>query len=159
MKKVLNIYPTKKQYLAWQALTSSKIAEVHFGGAAAGGKTWLGCESRLVRAYAYPGYKSFIGRNELTRLMASSYITFTKVCKFHNIPRSDWTLNGKYNYIDFRNGSRIDLLDLAFKPSDPMYERLGSLEYIEDWIDEAGEVPVMADDSVQDRLWRHLNSV
>lgn len=157
--RTLEINPTEKQYLAWQALQNPEIAEIHFGGGAGGGKTWLGCESRLVRAYAYPGYKSFIGRNELTRLMASSFITFTKVCKFHEISSDDWKLNGKYNFIEFRNGSRIDLLDLAHQPSDPMYERLGSLEYTDGgWVEEAGEVPFMAIDILRSRGGRHLNS-
>lgn len=89
--------------------------------------------------------------------MASTYVTFTKVCKFHNIPDSDWTLNGKYNYIEFKNGSRIDLLDLAFRPSDPLYERLGSLEYTDGWIEEAGEVHFMAVDILRSRVGRHLN--
>ncbi len=151
--------PNPKQHLAWQALENPLIAEIHYGGGAGGGKSWLGCESRLVRAYRYPGYKSFIGRNELSRLMASAYVTFTKVCAFHKIPQDDWHLNGKYNYIEFKNGSRIDLLDLALKPSDPMYERLGSLEYTDGgWVEEAGEVPFMAVDILQSRGGRHMNT-
>lgn len=155
----LEINPTPKQYLAWQALQNPGIAEIHFGGAAGGGKTWLGAESRLVRALAYPGYKSCIGRNELTRLKATSLLTFIKVCNFHNIPTNDYKINNQYNFIEFRNGSRIDMLDLSFKPSDPMYERLGSLEYTDGgWIDEAGEVPFMAIDILQSRGGRHMNT-
>lgn len=153
--RALDIYPNPKQYLAYQALANPDIAEIHYGGAAGGGKSWLGAESRLMRAIAYPGYKSFIGRNELKRLMATSFITWTKVCKFHNVDPSLWRLNGQYNYIELWNGSRIDLLDLSFKPSDPMYERLGSLEYTDGWIDEAGEVPFMAVDILQSRIGRH----
>lgn len=155
--QTLEINPTPKQFLAWEALQNPDIKEIHFGGGAGGGKSWLGCESRLVRAYAYPGYKSFIGRNELTRLMASAFVTFGKVCAFHKIPKEDWSLNGKYNYIEFRNGSRIDLLDLSYKPSDPMYERLGSLEYTDGWLEEAGEIPFMAVDILQSRTGRHMN--
>lgn len=154
----LEINPTHKQYLAWQALNDPAIAEIHFGGGAGGGKSWLGCESRIARAYAYPGYKSFIGRYELKRLMASSFVTFNKVCKHHNISSDDWHLNSKYNYIEFKNGSRIDLLDLAMMPSDPMYERLGSLEYTDGWIEEAAEVPFMAVDILQSRVGRHMNT-
>jgi hypothetical protein len=157
--KTLDIWPTAKQEIAWQALQNPDIAEIHFGGAAGGGKTWLGAESRLVRALAYPGYKSFIGRNELTRLKSTSLLTFRKVCKFHNIPDSDWTVNNQYNFIEFKNGSRIDLLDLSFKPSDPMYERLGSFEFTDGgWIDEAGEVPFMAIDILRSRGGRHMNN-
>lgn len=51
------------------------------------------------------------------------------------------------------------MLDLSFKPSDPMYERLGSLEYTDGgWIDEAGEVPFMAIDILQSRGGRHMNT-
>ena len=156
--RTLDIHPTEKQHLAWQALQNPDIAEIHFGGAAGGGKTWLGAESRLVRALAYPGYKSFMGRNQLTRLMASTFITFTKVCNFHKIPDTDWKLNGQYHYIEFKNGSRIDLLDLAFQPSDPMYERLGSYEFTDcGWVDEAGECNFMAIDILRSRGGRHLN--
>jgi len=155
--RALDIHPNPKQYLAWQALQDPNIAEIHYGGAAGGGKSWLGAESRLARAIHYPGYKSFIGRNELKRLMATSYVTFTKVVAFHKVDPALWHLNGQYNYIEFWNGSRIDLLDLSHKPSDPMYERLGSLEYTDGWIDEAGEVPFMAVDILQSRIGRHNN--
>lgn len=157
MSRTLEIQPNEKQFLAWQALQNPDIAEIHYGGAAGGGKSWLGCESRIARAYAYPGYKSFIGRNELKRLMTTAFVTFGKVCKYHDIPDTEWTLNGQYNFIEFRNGSRIDLLDLAHKPTDPMYERLGSLEYTDGWIEEAGEVPFMAVDILQSRIGRHMN--
>lgn len=158
MPKTLDIYPTPKQELAWEALQNPEIAEIHFGGAAGGGKTWLGAESRLVRALAYSGYKSFIGRNQLTRLKASSYLTFVKVCQHHHVDKSSWNLNNQYNYIEFTNGSRIDLLDLSYQPSDPMYERLGSYEFTDGgWVDEAGEVAFMAIDILKTRGGRHLN--
>jgi len=129
-----------------------------FGGGAGGGKSWLACEWLLTNCYFYPDSKWFIGRNELKRLMASSYVTFTKVCKFHNMPRDDWKLNGQYNYIEFFNGSRIDLLDLAYKPTDAMYERLGSLEYTGGFIEEASEVKFKAFDVLKSRIGRHKNT-
>ncbi len=87
----------------------------------------------------------------------STYITFRKVCKHHGIPPEDWKLNGQLNYIEFFNGSRIDLLDVAYKPSDPDYERFGSLEYTGGAIDEAGEVTLKAKEVLQTRTGRHLN--
>ena len=117
------INPTPKQHEAWEAL--KKYTNVLFGGGAGGGKSWWLCETRLVNCYLYPGYKSFIAREELKRLMASTYLTWCKVCAFHGIPKDEWFLNGQYSYIEFRNGSRIDLLDLKYLPSDPFYERFG----------------------------------
>ena len=90
-------------------------------------------------------------------MIKSSFITFQKVCKYNGIPRDDWKLNGQYNYIEFTNGSRIDLLDCDYKPSDPNYERFGSLEYTGGWIEEAGEIKFGAFDVLKSRISRHLN--
>src|SRR3990167_5845122 len=149
------IQPTKKQHEAWEALKTKDI--IFLGGGAGGGKSWWLCETRLVNSYFYPGYRSFIGREELKRLMQSTFITWNKVCKFHNIPFDDWKLNGQYNYIEFKNGSRIDLLDLKYTPSDPMFERFGSLEYTGGCIEEAGEIHFMAFDVLKGRIGRQLN--
>jgi hypothetical protein len=157
MELTLTIRPTVKQDLVYTALNNPGIDEVFFGGGAGGGKSWLVCESRLIKCYQFPGYKSFIGREELKRLMQSTYLTWVKVCQHHKIPQSEWKLNGQYNYIEFRNGSRIDLLDLKLLPSDPLYERLGSLEYSDGAIDEASEVNALAKDVLRSRVGRHLN--
>jgi len=153
----ITLRPTQKQHEAYEALNDPEIDEVYLGGGAGGGKSWWLCESRLVNALRYPGYKSFIGREELKRLMQSTFVTWTKVCKFHNIPDGMWKLNGQYNYIDFANGSRIDLLDLKFLPTDPLFERFGSLEYTDGAIEEAGEVHYMALDVLRSRVGRHMN--
>ena len=128
-----------------------------FGGGAGGGKSWQGAEWLMTNCYRYPDSRWFVGREELSRLMKSSYVTFQKVCSHHKIPKLDWKLNGQYNYIEFFNGSRIDLLDLALKPSDPFFERFGSLEYTGGWIEEAGEVNFGAFDVLKSRVGRHRN--
>ncbi len=57
----------------------------------------------------------------------------------------------KYNeqkgYIDFRNGSRIVLLDLYDYPSDPNWNNLGSTEYTDGFI-ELRNLPV--------QIWRFI---
>ncbi len=152
----ITLKPTLKQHLAYEALKDCD--EVFLGGGAGGGKSWWICESRLEKAVRFPGYRSFIGRKELKRLMQSVYVTWLKVCKYHNIHRGSWHLNGQYNYIEFTNGSRIDLLDLAYLPGDPFYERFGSLEYTDGAIEEAGEVPFLAKDILRIRVGRQLNN-
>lgn len=153
--------PTKKQDQAFKYLQDKITNYIVFGGAAGGGKSWLGCEWLLTNCYLFPGTRWFIGREELKRLMSSSYMTWLKVCSHHNIPKSDWTLNGQYNYIEFvdgiAKGSRIDLLDLKYLPSDPMFERYGSIEYTGGWIEEAGEIDYMAFDVLKTRIGRQLN--
>lgn len=151
------IRPTYKQDLAYEKLQDDVTRFLLFGGGAEGGKSWLGAEWLMTNCYFYPGTKWFIGRNELTRLMASSYATFRKVCAYHQIPSNDWSFNGQYHYIEFKNGSRIDLLDLKLLPGDPMFQRYGSTEYTGGWIEEAGEVHFMAFDVLKARVGRWKN--
>lgn len=153
----LNITPTKKQHECFMALDTPGVDEVFFGGGAGGGKSWFICESRLIKAIVFPGYKSFIGRNELKRLMQSTFITWNKVCAKHKIPEDTWILDGKYNVIEFKNGSKIDLLDVKFNPSDPLYERFGSLEYTDGAIEEAGETHSLSREVLKTRVNRHMN--
>lgn len=153
----ITLKPTLKQHKAWEYLNDLVTKYLLFGGGAGGGKSWLGCEWLLTMCYRYPGTKWFIGREELKRLMASTYVTFRKVCKHHKIPDSDWKLNGQYNYIEFKNGSRIDLLDLKELPGDLDYERFGSLEYTGGWIEEASEIAFKAFDVLKSRVGRQLN--
>ena len=90
--------------------------------------------------------------------MQSTFITFHKVLAHHGISKDQWRLDGKYNYLEnLVNGSRIDLLDVSHMPSDPLYERLGSLEYTNGDVEEAAEVPFEAFDVLKSRVGRHRN--
>lgn len=151
------IRPTLKQEEAWDALSfdNKDIKILGFGGGAGGGKSWLACEWLMTLCYQYPNSRWFIGRQELTRLKKSTFITFKKVCRYHEIPESDWKLDQMNSVIVFKNGSIIDLIDVAFKPSDPDYERFGSLEYTGGFGEEAGEWDFNAFDILKSRIGRH----
>lgn len=149
------IRPTVKQEQAWELLQDNQTRFLLYGGAAGGGKSWLGCEWLLTNCYFYPGSRWFLARNELKRLMNSTFVTWMKVCKHHGIPEEDWSLDGKYNVIRFSNGSTIDLLDVAYKPTDPDYERFGSTEYTGGFGEEVGEWNFKAFDILKSRIGRH----
>jgi hypothetical protein len=155
----IRLTPTRKQFEAWKHLSAfyRPSRYILLGGGAGGGKSWLICEWLVYMCYTFPDTKWFIARNELKRLMASTYVTFQKVCKLHNIPDSDWKLNGQYNYIQFKNGSRIDLLDGKMVPRDLLYERFGSTEYTGGAIEEGGEVEEGLFEVLKTRIGRHMN--
>lgn len=157
MKPILK--PSFKQHLAWQILQDKETSILFYGGAAGGGKSWLGCEWLITNSYFYPRSKSFIARKELKRLMTTTYVTFRKVLAFHKIPDSDFHLDAKYNIItNMETGSRIDLLDAAFKPADdPLFERFGGLEYTFGWSEEAPELKYLAYETLNSRIGRHMN--
>nr|DAS94296.1 MAG TPA: terminase large subunit [Caudoviricetes sp.]DAW30782.1 MAG TPA: terminase large subunit [Caudoviricetes sp.] len=78
-----------------------------------------------MMAKKYPGTRRFFGRKELTNLMKTTYASYLKFCQIYQVPEVDQgKLDGKHNIIRFTNGSEILLLDLAYKPSDPLYTRL-----------------------------------
>lgn len=154
----ITIKPTVTQHKAWEKLKDNKTDDVLFGGAAGGGKTWLGCEWLLTSSYFFPNTRYFVGREELKRLRDSVLITWHKVLKHHKVPQSDFRYNNQYNYIEnVVTGSRIDMLDLKLLPSDPMYERYGSLEYTSGWLEEAGETNFAAYDTLSSRVGRYNN--
>jgi len=152
----MTLKPTLKQNDAFFALEDRNVNYVVFGGGAGGGKTWLGCEWLLTQCLSYPGIKCFIGRAELKRIMQSTFITFQEVSKHHGVSHL-WKYKANYSYILFENGSRIDLLDLQNVPSDPNYERYGSIEYTLGFIEEGGEVHSMAFDVLKSRIGRFKN--
>ena len=156
---IATIRPSKKQHEAWKYLKDKKTRFILYGGAAGGGKSWLGCEWLMTNCYLYPNTRWFIGREELKRLRDSTLLTFFKVLQEHKIPSKDWKYQGQDHYLLHRNGSRIDLLDLKFLPSDPLYERYGSTEYTGGWIEEGGEVDFNAFDTLKSRIGRQLNDM
>lgn len=145
----------EKQKKALQILVDDETSEFAYGGAAGGAKSWTGCAWLTFMSLCYPGTRWFVGRKELKRITESTLITFFKVFKQYGISEAKY--NGQYHYIQFQNGSRIDMLDLSFLPSDPLYERYGSIEYTGGWIEEGGEVHFGAYDTLKTRVGRHYN--
>jgi len=148
----------KKQDDALQLLTDNYTKRFAFGGAAGPGKSWIGCTWEFMECLCYPGVRYFIGREELKRLRESTLQTFFKVARAYGaVSGLHYKYNGQDHYIEFANGSRIDLLDLKFLPSDPLFERYGSTEYTGGWIEEAGETHPGAYDTLKTRIGRQYN--
>lgn len=147
----------EKQKEALRILSDKKTREFLYGGAAGGAKSWTGAAWLVFSCLAFPETKWFVGRESLKRIRESTYITIQKVLKEYGVPKSQWKYHGTDNYIVFKNGSRIDFLDLRYLPSDPLYERYGSVEYTGGWIEEGGEVNFGAFDTLKSRIGRHMN--
>jgi len=155
---LLGLHPKQIEALKVLHYKETTIDALLFGGGAGGGKSWLLCFDEIMSCLAFPETKGFIGRNELKRLMQSTYVTFLKVAKSLDLRlNDDFKLDGKYNVIRFSNGSTIDLLDVSYQPSDPLYERFGSLEYTRGKLEETGEIDFGAFDVLLTRIGRHLN--
>ena len=144
-----------KQEQALKILINNDKEEFLYGGGAGGAKSWTGCVWLIFMCILYPSSKWFIGREELKRITESTLVTFFKVANQYKV--KDWNYNAQRHFIQFANGSRIDLLELKYKPSDPLYERFGSTEYTGGWIEEGGEINFGAYDVLRTRVGRHYN--
>lgn len=145
--------PTPKQHEAWQLLMHSDIVEILFGGGAGGGKTTLACAWLVISSLLYPGTRYLIGRKELKRLKQSVLLSlFDLFGQWGMKPGVHYRYNTTESNIKIYNGSEFHLMDLDKLPSDPNYERLGSIEYTAGFIEEAAEVEQKAKEVIRSRI-------
>lgn len=137
----IDLSKNKKQELAYSYLADDTNTIVGYGGSVNSGKSYLASAWLFSCCIAYPGVRYFIGRSELKLLRSTFRHTFDKLLRDQGlIPDETYTWNGQDNFILFPNGSRIDLLDLKWEPSDEEYQRLGSYEFTGGVIEEIAEV-------------------
>ncbi|MDR2003928.1 MAG: hypothetical protein LBQ74_12925 [Prevotella sp.] len=140
---------TKKQTIAYDYFTEPKyanISEILYGGAAGGGKTRLGVGCIAIQALKYDGTRWVIGRDTLKTLKETTLKSFFDFAKDEHIT---------YRYVENKgillpNSSEILLKDLAYYPSDPNYDELGSLEITGAFVDECNQIT--------QRCWQVLKS-
>ena len=143
-----------KQIEALEQLSiDNDCRQLLYGGAASSGKSFLGCDWQIKRRLKYPGTRGLIGRSELKKLRLSTMATFFELCSMYGLnPDKHWTYNGQDHVVKFYNGSQIILMDLADLPSDPEFQRFGSIELTDAFVDEAGEVSQKCIDILSSRL-------
>jgi hypothetical protein len=131
------------------------ITEIFFGGAAGGGKSYLGCFWQILRRLIYPGTRGFMGRNTLSDFKSTTLLTFIQVWeeKYKDNP---WKVNIHINMQDkiirFSNGSEILIKDLSYNSNDPEFNDLGGMELTDAFIDEVPGITKKAKDVVSSRI-------
>lgn len=144
---------TKKQAEAWKVLFDDKTNELIFGGGAGGAKSFLGCAWAITLCLKYPGIRGLIGRKKLKRLKETTLKTFFEVCSKWGLKEGrHFRYNAQESVIHWANGSEILLKDLAYQPSDPNFDELGSLELTFAFIDEVNQLVHKAWSVVNSRI-------
>ena len=129
-----------KQTDAWWHLEDPRIKEVFFGGGAGAGKSWLGCVWQIHRRTTFPGTRGFIGRQTLRALEDSTMKTYFDTLERMGLKSGEaWTYNAQSHNLTFNNGSEQHFRHMSYMPSDPDYNRFGSTEYTDAFVDEAPE--------------------
>jgi hypothetical protein len=139
----IRIDKSEKQKEALKALHwSSDYTHVLYGGAASGGKTWLGCYWQIRRRLVFPNTRGLIIRSELKAIRQTTLNTFWQVIGMHKLKEGvHYKFNGQDFEITFYNGSQIVFKEITYQPSDPDYGYLGGYEAADAFVDEAQQVP------------------
>jgi phage terminase large subunit len=144
---------TSKQGEALRYLTDKTTTEVLYGGAAGGGKSYLGCCFIIWLCLEYDGVRTLIGRSKLDTLKKTTLNTFLEVCSQWQIKaNTHYKYNASTNVITFFNGSEVILKDLFAYPSDKNFDSLGSLEITAAFIDECSQITEKAKQIVASRI-------
>ena len=151
--KSINPDFTEKQQEAIEYLFDKESTEILFGGAAGGGKSYIGCAWLIILCLRYPQTRYLMGRSKLDTLKKTTLNTFFEVCQqWDLLSGKHYTFNGATNIVKFYNKSEIMLKDLCLYPADPNFDSLGSLEISGAFIDEANQITEKAKNIVSSRI-------
>ncbi len=146
-----------KQRAAYALLKDKTHTEILYGGAAGGGKSWLGCLWLIMGCLKYPGSRWLMGRAIAKTLRETTLNSFFDAAKFIGMAAgTDYVYNGNHGTITIGE-SVILLKDLFAYPADPNFDELGSLEITGAFIDEANQVSVKAKNIVSSRIRYRLD--
>ncbi len=142
MEKI-KIELSEKQQQALKALHwSTDYTHVLYGGAASGGKTFLGCYWQIARRLLYPNTRGLIIRSELKAIRQTTLNTFWQIVGLMKLKDGvDYSFNAQDFVFTFSNGSQIVFKEIQYLPSDPEYSYLGGYECADAFVDEAQQVP------------------
>lgn len=145
---------TEKQIEAFDLLSDNVKREILYGGSAGNGKSYLGCAWLITCCLTYPESRWLLGRSVMKQLKQSTLLTFFEVCKAWGMTKDvDYIYAPMEGIITIsQTGSQVFLKDLAYYPSDPDYDSLGSTEYTGAFIDEASQISEKAKNVVISRL-------
>jgi hypothetical protein len=154
----IQINPTNRQKQCFKLLLDDHTNIVVFGGAAGGGKSWLGCMWITTLCLKYPGVRCLIGRTVLATLKQTTLNTLFEVLNLMGLRSGEhFTFNGQSNIVTFNNKSEIILKDLEDRPGDVDKNSLGGIEVSAIFVDEAAQISYMTYSILKSRIRFKLN--
>lgn len=150
---------SETQSLSFDILDDPQYTDVLFGGSAGGAKSFFVCLWALMQCRNYPGIAIGLGRKDLKRIRRTTLVTLlSKVHPLLNVKEGrDYKYNGQESIVEYTNGSRILLIDMAYAPTDPEYDKFGSLELTHVIVEEVGEANKKSVDVLGSRRNRMMN--
>lgn len=134
-----------------------EVSDIGYGGSKGSGKSYLGASLIFGDALIYPETHYFIARKKLNDLRKYTQPTIEEVLRDWGLDERYYSFNGQDNFYTLYNGSKIFLLEAAHLPTDPEFERFGSIQMTRGWIEEAGEISPKAKAMLQATIGRWKN--
>lgn len=157
MKLTLETYENDKQKECARCWDDPAISDIVYGGAKGGAKSYTGAALIFGTALTYPETHWFIARDSLTDLRKYTIPTIYEVTQNWGLAPDYLNYNGQDNFFKLYNGSKVFLIDAKYLPSDPLYQRFGSMQMTGGWIEEAGEFKEAAKNNLAASIGRWKN--
>lgn len=147
----------EKQKEVCRHWVNDDVTDITYGGSKGSGKSFLGVNLIFSDALTYPETFYFIARKQLIDLRKYTIPTIYEVFEKWGLTREYFRYQGNDNYFLLHNDSRVYLLDARYMPTDPQYQRFGSMQMTRGWIEEAGEFSLDAKNNLQASIGRWKN--
>lgn len=148
-----------KQKLVASQWLDDTVDDIVYGGSKGSGKSYLGCSLIFGDAFIYPETHYFIARKELTDIRKYTIPSIYEVFNHWGLSSKYYTYNGQDNYFTCYNGSKVFLISAPTLPSDPQFQRFGSMQMTRGWIEEAGEFEEAAKNGLAVSIGRWKNDI
>jgi phage terminase large subunit len=149
----------EKQKLCARYWNDPVVTDIVYGGSKGSAKSYTGCSLIFGSGLIYPETHWFIARKKLNDLRKFTIPSIHEVFGHWKLNDNYYNYNGQDNYFDLYNKSRVYLLDAKYLPSDPLYQRFGSMQMTGGWIEEAGEFESASKQNLQASIGRWKNDV
>ena len=140
MKLLFDTRGNDKQKQCAQAWIDPNISDIVYGGSKGSAKSYTGSSLIFGDALLYPETNYFIAREALNDLRKFTLPSIHEVFGHWGLKPQYYKYNGQDNLFTMYNGSVVYLLEAKYYPSDPLFERFGSMQMTRGWIEEAGQV-------------------
>lgn len=157
MKIVFDTNGNEKQKQVAKYWLDESVSDIVYGGSKGSGKSYLGASLIFGDALMYPNTHYFIARKKLNDLRKYTIPTIFEVFENWGLNQSYYRYDGKDNFFELYNNSKVYLLEAKHLPSDPQYMRFGSMQMTRGMIEEAGEFESDAKENLEASIGRWKN--
>jgi len=157
LKLIFDTHGNEKQKQAAMYWVTHGITDVAYGGSKGSGKSYLGCKLIFGNALLYPDTSYFIARKKLNDLRKYTSQSVRECFTHWGLKESYYKFNAQDNFYTLYNNSKVYFIEADYMPSDPDFQRFGSMQHTQGWIEEAGELTEDAKNNLSATVGRWKN--